>query len=111
MGTLCIGVLLFVIAVVLAIEMKSLLIGEAASPEVEAMIAAAIEGSDHTQGLIHLRTEHIGPEELLVVAKVEFPEDLRMRDLADAIDQVEADIRAAVPEAGMLFIEPDVRRG
>ncbi len=109
-GTLCIGTLLFAIALILATEMKSLLIGESATPEVEGRIRDAIEGSDHAKGLIHLRTEHLGPEELLVVAKVEFPEEMRMRDLATAVDQVEVDIRAAVPEAWMLFIEPDIRR-
>lgn len=109
-GSLFIGALLLVIALVLATEMKSLLIGEAADPAVEEEIVVAIEESDPVTALIHLRTEHIGPEDLLVVAKVEFREDLRMRDLAGAVDLVESNIRQRVPEARMLFIEPDVRR-
>jgi cation diffusion facilitator family transporter len=109
-GSFVIGSLLFVIALVLAIEMKSLLIGEAADPVVEEQIILAIEESEPVISLIHLRTEHLGPEDLLVVAKVEFNGDLIMRDLADAVDQVEAAIRARVPEARLLFIEPDVRR-
>ena len=109
-GTLGIGVLLAVVAVVLSIEMRSLLLGESASPEVVDKIKRAItEGPDgHT--LIHLRTEHIGPEELLVAAKVEFPEELTMRELASMIDEVEGRVRAAVPEAHIVYLEPDVMR-
>lgn len=109
-GTLCIGVLLGVIAIVLSIEMKSLLIGEAADPAEEAKIEAAIAGSPTVNELLFLRTQHFGPDELLVTAKVEFVGTLSMTELADAIDEVEAAIRAQVPSARYLFIEPDVRR-
>ena len=78
------------IAIVLAIEMKSLLIGEAASEQDEAAIIAAIVGADSVQELIDLRTEHIGPETILVAAKVEFDDGLTMRELADVVDAVEA---------------------
>ena len=90
--------------------MKSLLIGESASEEDEAAIAAAIVAADSVVVLIHLRTEHIGPEAILVAAKVEFDQDLTMRQLADVIDAVEADIRAAVPDVSRIFLEPDVVR-
>ncbi len=109
-GTTCIGVLLGVIAVVLAVEMKSLLIGEAASEQDEAAITRAITGADPVRRLIDLRTEHIGPESILVAAKIEFDPALTMRDLADVVDDVEARIRAAVPDATRIFIEPDVVR-
>jgi cation diffusion facilitator family transporter len=109
-GTLCIGLLLGAIAIVLSIEMKSLLIGEAADPVEEARIAAAIESAPSVNDLLFLRTQHFGPDELLVTAKVEFLADLTMRELADAIDAVELAIRADVPTAKYLFIEPDVRR-
>jgi len=109
-GTLCIGLLLGAIAIVLSIEMKSLLIGEAADPVEEARIAAAIESSPTVNDLLFLRTQHFGPDELLVTAKVEFRADLSMVELADAIDAVEVAIRADVPTAKYLFIEPDVRR-
>ncbi len=109
-GSLCIGTLLGVIAAILAAEMKSLIIGESATPEVEAEIVRAVEEADQVVGLIHLRTQHIGPDELIVAAKVEFDPALTVRDLADAIDAAEAKVRAAVPAARMLFIEPDVRR-
>jgi divalent metal cation (Fe/Co/Zn/Cd) transporter len=112
-GTLGIGVLLAVVAVVLSIEMRSLLLGESASPEVVERIKQAItdgpEGPDRAK-LIHLRTEHIGPEELLIAAKVEFPQDLTMRELASVIDEIEARVRAAVPEAHIVYLEPDIMR-
>jgi cation diffusion facilitator family transporter len=109
-GTTAIGLLLGVIAIVLAIEMKSLLIGESASEEDEAAIAAAIVAADSVTMLIDLRTEHIGPESILVAAKVQFDQDLTMRQLADVVDAVEADIRAAVPDVSRIFLEPDVVR-
>lgn len=109
-GTLSIGLLLGVIAIVLCVEMKSLLIGEAASPAHEAAIREAIGQSPEVVDLIHLRTEHIGPENILVAAKAEFRGELSMAQLADAINGVESRIRAAVPEATSIFVEPDIRR-
>jgi cation diffusion facilitator family transporter len=109
-GTIAIGVLLIVIAVVLAREMKSLLIGEAASDADVATMTAAIEGDPHVRRLIHLRSEHIGPEELLVAAKIEFDHSLTVPELSAAIDDVERRIREAVPSARRLFVEPDIHR-
>jgi cation diffusion facilitator family transporter len=109
-GTLAIGGLLAVVAMILAVEMRSLLIGESASSEVQGRIIDAIEGSDNVRRIIHMRTEHLGPEDVLVAAKVEFDPDLTIRELADVIDRVEARVRDVVPEARMIFIEPDVLR-
>jgi divalent metal cation (Fe/Co/Zn/Cd) transporter len=110
MGSLAIGVLLGIVAVVLAIEMRSLLLGEAADPEVQQQIAGIIADAPHVLSLIHLRTEHLGPDELLVAAKVEFSPDLTLRQLADVVNDVEAAIRATVPEARVIYLEPDVTR-
>jgi divalent metal cation (Fe/Co/Zn/Cd) transporter len=110
MGSLAIGVLLGVVAVVLAIEMRSLLLGEAADPEVQQQIAGIIADAPHVLNLIHLRTEHLGPDELLVAAKVEFSPDLTLRRLADVVNDVEAAIRRSVPEARVIYLEPDVTR-
>jgi cation diffusion facilitator family transporter len=110
LGTLSIGILLALIAVVLAVEMKSLLIGEPALASVEEAIVAAVEADDEVEQLIHLRTEHLGPEELLVAAKVSFAPQLTIRELADAVDRVEASVRSAVPEARIIYFEPDVLR-
>ena len=109
-GTLSIGALLLVIAVVLAIEMKSLLLGESAEPADVVRIQTAIREHEQVERLIHLRTQHMGPEELLVAAKVEFDPTLDVRGLASAIDDVESRIREGVPMARYLFLEPDVYR-
>jgi cation diffusion facilitator family transporter len=109
-GSLAIGVLLGVVAVVLAIEMRSLLLGEAAHPEVQQQIADTIADQPHVVNLIHLRTEHLGPDELLVAAKVEFSPDLSLRELADVVNDVEAAVRREVPEAQVIYLEPDVTR-
>ena len=98
-GTLSIGLLLTVIAIVLATEMKSLLLGEGASPEVQSRIRSTLEADHDVQRLIHIRTQHIGPEELLIGAKVAFRDGLSVAELAAAVNRVEAGVRAQVPEA------------
>jgi cation diffusion facilitator family transporter len=107
-GTLLIGVLLTAIAIILAIEMKSLLVGETADPTVQGAIRAGIEQEPDVERLIHLRTQHLGPDELLVGAKVAFVDGLTVPELAAAVNRVEANVRRAVPEARVLYIEPDV---
>jgi cation diffusion facilitator family transporter len=109
-GSLAIGALLVVIAVILAVEMRSLLLGESASPDVERRIVEAMESGDNVCRVIHLRTEHLGPEDLLVAAKLEFDRDLSIRELADVINEVEARVRKEVPEARLIYLEPDVVR-
>ncbi|MFF4408253.1 cation diffusion facilitator family transporter [Streptomyces sp. NPDC001262] len=109
-GTLCIGALLVVIALVLAAETKSLLLGEAAGPEQVARIrAAAVDGRTVTS-VIHMRTLHLGPEELLVAAKIAVRHDDTAAQVARAIDEAEARIREAVPIARVIYLEPDIRR-
>jgi cation diffusion facilitator family transporter len=109
-GSIAIGLLLVTIAIVLAIETKGLLIGEAAGTIERGAIVDAIEGGDHVEHLIHLRTEHLGPDEILVAAKLEFDPILTFAELAVAIDAVEARIREAVPAVRLIYIEPDVHR-
>ncbi|AZM89421.1 MULTISPECIES: cation diffusion facilitator family transporter [Streptomyces] len=107
-GTLCIGVLLIVIAVVLALETKSLLLGEAAgTAEVEKIKAALVDG-DTVTGVIHMRTLHLGPEELLVAAKIAVQHDDTATEVANAINAAEARIRASVPIARVIYLEPDI---
>jgi cation diffusion facilitator family transporter len=108
-GTIGIGVLLLVIAVILMVEMKGLLIGEAARPEEEAAIRAALTSTAAVRSVIHLRTQHLGPDDLLVGAKIELEPMLTMRDVASAINEAEAAVRRVVPSARLLFLEPDVR--
>ena len=109
-GSMAIGTLLCVIAVILVIEMKGLLIGEAASPPTIASIEGAFAGSPKVQKVIHFRTQHIGPDELLVAGKLQFDPGLDAIALCDAINEVEHRVRQAVPAARLIYIEPDVER-
>jgi cation diffusion facilitator family transporter len=107
-GTLCIGILLIVIAVVLALETKSLLLGEAAGTEDVEKIKAAVVDGDTVTRVIHMRTLHLGPEELLVAAKIAVQGDDTATEVANAINAAEARIRAAVPIARVIYLEPDI---
>jgi len=109
-GSVAIGVLLGCVAVVLATEMKSLLIGESAGASVEGAIVAAIEADREVQRVIHLRTLHLGPETLLVAAKVAVRHDASAASVVAAIDAAEHRIRAAVPIAELIYLEPDIYR-
>lgn len=111
LGSIAIGVLLGAIAVVLAIEMKSLLIGESAAPGQIEAITAAFASSPGIRRVIHLRTLHLGPDELLVAVKVEVDPEQTAPVLAGTIDTAERNVRARVPAARMIFVEPDVYRG
>ncbi|MEU8000230.1 cation diffusion facilitator family transporter [Catellatospora sp. NPDC049111] len=107
-GTTMIGLLLVVIAVVLAVETKSLLLGESATDEHVKAIASAIESGPEVERLIHMRTMHLGPEELLVAAKIAVKHDETADDVARGIDATERRIREAVPIAKLIYIEPDI---
>jgi cation diffusion facilitator family transporter len=107
-GTLAIGLLLVAVAVILGIETKSLLVGEGASEGDVAAIAAAILAGPETRNIIHMKTLYLGPDELLVAAKLGFDSSSRFSDVAADINAVEARIRSAVPIARVIYIEPDV---
>ncbi|MFT4088386.1 MAG: cation diffusion facilitator family transporter [Gordonia sp. (in: high G+C Gram-positive bacteria)] len=109
-GTVCIGVLLGVIAVVLIVEMKSLLIGEGATVEQEAALAQALPG-DGVDRVIHMKTQYLGPDELMVAAKIAIAPGATASDVASTIDRAEARVRAAVPLARIIYLEPDIDRG
>ncbi len=107
-ATLAIGLLLVTIAVILVIEMKSLLIGESATPEQQVAIRAQIEAGDDVRRLIHMRTLHLGPDELLVAAKIELGPSLEAAAIAGAINEAEQRVRSAVPIARVIYLEPDL---
>lgn len=109
-GTLAIGTLLLVISVMLAVEMKSLLIGEAASDTDVAAIESAVRTAPQVRRLIHLRTQHLGPDDVLVAAKVELDADLDFAAVSAAIDVIEERVRASVPACRLVFVEPGVFR-
>ncbi|MGZ6793419.1 MAG: cation diffusion facilitator family transporter, partial [Mycobacteriales bacterium] len=110
LGTLSIGLLLGFVAIVLAVEMKGLLIGEAASREsVEAIREALVDGTTVLR-VIHLKTMHLGPEELLVAAKIAVAPGLGLPEVARAIDEAEVRVRAVEPLARQMYLEPDLDR-
>jgi divalent metal cation (Fe/Co/Zn/Cd) transporter len=110
-GTMAIGVLLVGVAVVLAIETKSLLLGEGATPEAVARITAALVDDPSVHRVIHMKTMHLGPDELLVAAKIAVAPTDSAAEVARAIDAAEARVRAVEPVARMIYLEPDIDFG
>ena len=108
-GTIAIGVLLGIIAVILIVETKSLLIGEGARAPLVTTISSALVGGP-VERVIHLRTQYLGPEELLVAAKIAVSARLPTEAVAAAIDDAEARLRSAVPHARLVYLEPDLDR-
>ena len=107
-GTGLIGVLLVVVAVVLGVETKSLLLGESASDQAQERILAALLQTDGIDRVIHMKTMHLGPEELLVAVKIAVPAAGSAADVAAAIDRAEDAVRRVEPTAQAVYIEPDV---
>ncbi|GAA5150716.1 cation diffusion facilitator family transporter [Pseudonocardia eucalypti] len=108
-GTVAIGLLLGVIAAILIVEMKSLLIGEGADRATLAKITGALE-SGQVQRMIHIKTQYLSPDELLVAAKIALTPGLQVEQVAQTIDDAEGRIRAAVPAARLIYLEPDLDR-
>ncbi|MFH5210934.1 cation diffusion facilitator family transporter [Antrihabitans spumae] len=109
-GTLAIGLLLGVIAVILIIEMHSLLIGEGATADEEKRILAGLADGEGIERVIHLKTQYLGPEEMLVAAKLAFVPGLDIAAVAAAIDAAEARVRSEVPSVRAMYLEPDLYR-
>ncbi|WP_328352441.1 cation diffusion facilitator family transporter [Mycobacterium sp. NBC_00419] len=109
-GTMFIGALLGVIAIILMVEMHSLLIGEGATAEECSAIQAALEQTPHVDRVIHLRTQYLGPEEMLVGAKIALAANIDLATVAATIDNAEAAVRAKVPAAAVIYLEPDLDR-
>ena len=109
LGTICIGVLLGIIAIILIVEMKSLLIGEGAAAPVLADICSALEAGE-VQRVIHIKTQYLGPDELLVAAKIALAPGLPLEGVAAAIDAAEGRVRERVPVARLIYLEPDLDR-
>jgi cation diffusion facilitator family transporter len=107
-GTTAIGLLLVAVAVVLALETKSLLLGEAASVEAQRRICDALERTPGIDRVIHMKTLHLGPEELLVAVKAGVPRNAEAAEVAASIDRAERAIREAEPTAQVIYIEPDI---
>ena len=111
LGAMAVGTLLVVIAVFLAFEMAAMLVGEGALPEEDARIRAALERSPLVERVIHLRTLHVGPDELLVGAKIAIRQSGTAAEIAAGIDDAERRLREDVPSAVYVYLEPDLDRG
>ena len=109
-GTAMIGLLLVVVAIVLAVETKSLLLGEAATPDAQQRIEAALDATPGVERIIHMKTLHLGPEELLVGAKIAVSASDTAVQVAATIDAAEEAVRAAEPQATVIYLEPDIER-
>jgi divalent metal cation (Fe/Co/Zn/Cd) transporter len=109
-GTAAIGLLLVAVAAVLALETKSLLLGEAASPDAQRRLRESLEQTEGIDRVIHMKTLHLGPEELLVAVKVGVAHTSDAADVAASIDAAERAMRAAEPTAQVIYVEPDIYR-
>jgi cation diffusion facilitator family transporter len=109
-GTLAIGLLLVLVAVILGRETSSLLVGEGANASDTAKIRSALAASNGVESVIHMKTLYLGPDELMVAAKIAVNATSSAQEIASAIDAAEADIRAAVPAARVIYLEPDIAR-
>ena len=107
LGTLCIGVLLGVIAIILIVETKSLLIGEGSGSDELHRISTALVGRG-VDRVIHIKTQYLGPDELLVAAKIAMPSAMSTTEIARVIDEAESRVRGAVPAARLIYLEPDL---
>jgi cation diffusion facilitator family transporter len=110
LGSVAIGLLLGVIAVVVGTEMRSLLIGEAATSRDVAATREALTGTEGVRRLIHLRTMHLGPDELLVAGKIELDPAFTFAQVSETINRAEARIRAAIEVGTLIYLEPDIYR-
>jgi cation diffusion facilitator family transporter len=110
MGAMAIGTLLIIIAIILIREMSAMLIGEGALPEEYDAVKAALESAPLVERVIHLRTLHVGPDALLVGAKIAIKHQDSARQIAQGIDEAERLLRLAVPSAQYVFLEPDLDR-
>ncbi|WP_018502623.1 cation diffusion facilitator family transporter [Parafrankia discariae] len=110
-GTLAIGILLLAVAVIVAMETYGMLVGEAATPRTVEAIRRALSSAPAVTTVIHMRTLHLGPDELLVAAKIGLDPELTTAQVAAAINEAEALLRAAVPTAHRVYLEPDMPRG
>ena len=110
-GTLAIGGLLVLVAIVLGFETSSLLVGEGASAEDTGKIRVALSSTAGVGSIIHMKTLYLGPDELMLGAKIAVDPGATAAQVAHVIDAAEANIRAAVPAARVIYLEPDIRRG
>ncbi len=109
LGSVIIGLLLMVVAVLIARDTHSLLIGERATPEMERAAQRITEGTAGVLQVTQLLTMHLGPDFIVLAMKVAFAPDLSVGRLEEVINEVERRIRGAEPQMKKIFVEPDSR--
>ena len=108
-GTLAIGALLILVAIILGAETSSLLVGEGASADDTALIRDALEVVVGKGGVIHMKTLYLGPEELMLGAKISITKNATGEDVAETINAAEESVRNAVPATRVIYLEPDIK--
>jgi len=104
-ASILIGLVLAVVAFVLARTSRGLLLGEAANPKSRLAIAAAIESHPNVVKLIELLTMHLAPKQILINAHVNLRDDLVTDDIERTNEEIERLIRKAEPKVEMIFLE------
>ena len=107
-ATFMIGTLLIFVAGVLGLEMKSLLIGEAVGLVEEKLIKEDIRSFVEVKGIVHMRTLHLAPDEVLLAVKITLSGELSMQEVGSLIDKIEGKIRKSNKAIKLIYIEPDV---
>ena len=105
MASICIGLVLAVVAFVLARSARGLLLGEAATPKTLAAIQQAIESHPNVERVVELLTMHLAPKQILINAHVQMRPDLRTGEIEKSIGEIEERIRSAEPKVEMMFLE------
>ena len=109
-GTLAIGFLLVAVAVILGAETSSLLVGEGANATDTGKIRAALESTDGVESVIHMKTLYLGPDELMLAAKIGVVASASALEIAQVIDDAETAVRGVVPATRVIYLEPDIKR-
>jgi len=110
LASVLIGVLLACTALFMGNETKSLLLGESADPALLRKIRLLLLREDSITRVIHIRSLHLGAEDILLAIKAEFSERLNVEQICNLINSLENEIRAQFPEVNKIFFEPDIFR-
>ena len=110
-GTLAIGGLLVLVAIILGLETSSLLVGEGATTADVSDIRRALQDAKGINSVIHLKTLYLGPDEIMLGAKIAVNPELTALEIAQIIDAAEEAVRTAIPAVRVIYLEPDILRG
>jgi divalent metal cation (Fe/Co/Zn/Cd) transporter len=109
-GTLAIGALLILVAIILGAETSSLLVGEGATADDTTLIRDALEVVVGKGAVIHMKTLYLGPDELMLGAKISVAKGATGEEIAETINAAEESVRNAVPATRVIYLEPDIKK-